>query len=84
MKIRCHHLGMVAGFALLLSLSAATDRSWSAGQTGTTPATSAPILLMPTVEENHPSPVPVLLLAAGLFGGAALVRWRQRQRQRER
>ena len=81
MKIRCHHLGMVAGFALLLSLSAAVDRSWAVDQTGTTPTTSAPILLTPTVEENHPSPAPVLLLAAGLFGGAAMVRWRQRQRE---
>lgn len=82
MKIRCHHLGMVAGFALLLSLSAAADRSWSAAQTDAVPATSMPVLLTPSVAESHPSPAPVLLLAAGLFGGAALVRWRQRQRER--
>lgn len=79
MKIRCHYLGMVAGFALVLSLSAAADQSWSSNRASLT-AEPTPILLAQPVGENHPAPAPVLLLAAGLFGGAAMVRWRQRQR----
>lgn len=82
MDIRCHHLGMVAGFALALSLSAASDLSWSSSQTKLDSTDPAPIVFDHAVSQGPPSPAPVLLLAGGLFGFAAYVRWRQRQRER--
>lgn len=81
MDIRCHHLGMVAGFALALSLSAAADVSWSSTQAEAPSADPAPIVFEHAVSQSPPSPAPVLLIAGGLFGFAAYVRWRQRRRE---
>jgi len=80
MKIRCHHLGMDAGFALVLSLSAAADLSWSSKQSAAPSADPAPIVFDNSADQSPPSPAPVLFLAGGLFGFAAMVRWRQRRR----
>ncbi len=83
MVIRCHHLGLVAGFALVLSLSAAADLSWSSSaEASTTPQTTT-VAFDHVADQSPPSPAPVLLLAGGLFGFAAMVKWRQRQRDRD-
>ena len=79
MAIRCKHLGLIAGLALALSVSAATD--WPATIAEPT-ATPKPNQVVTTTDADDASPVPapVLFLAGGLLGLAAYLRWRQRGR----
>ena len=73
--IRCKYLGLIAGLALALSVSAATD--WPA--TSTEPvATPKQNQVVTTTDDASPVPAPVLFLAGGLLGLAAYLRWRQR------
>jgi hypothetical protein len=73
--IRCRHLGVIAGLALALSVVAASDRVVEAP--AATLAVPVTMQLAPK-PEAAPAPAPVLFLAGGLFGLAALVRWRQK------
>lgn len=73
--IRCKYLGLIAGLALALSVSAATD--WPA--TSTEPVvTPKQNQVVTTTDDASPVPAPVLFLAGGLLGLAAYLRWRQR------
>lgn len=82
MAIRCHHLGLISGLALALSLSAAADLSLSAADAIPPSADIGHIVFGLEASETPPFPAPVLFLAGGLLGLAAMVRWRQRMRQR--
>ena len=75
--IRCKHLGLIAGLALALSVSAATD--WPA-TTAEPTATPKQNQVVTTTNEASPVPAPVLFLAGGLLSLAAYLRWRQRGR----
>lgn len=82
MRIRCQHLGLIAGLALALSVSAASD--WSASDA--TPASAQPDSAHAAFTHSSadtsslPVPAPVLFLAGGLLAMVAMVRWRQRTR----
>ena len=75
--IRCKHLGLIAGLALALSVSAATDWPATTAEPTTTPKQNQ---VVTTTDDASPVPAPVLFLAGGLLGLAAYLRWRQRGR----
>lgn len=69
MGIRCHHLGVIAGLSLMLSVAAA---SLLPEPLPVDPANA------PAAEQTSPVPAPVLFLAGGLLAAVAMVRWRQK------
>ncbi|MBI5462756.1 MAG: hypothetical protein HY941_11290 [Gammaproteobacteria bacterium] len=79
MKIRCKYVGLIAGLALALSVSAATDY-WPASAAEAKATRTAEAAVMLKADEASPVPAPVLFLAGGLLGLAAFLRWRQRMR----
>lgn len=75
MAIRCHHLGLVAGLSLILSVTAASQLSGPLSASDAAPAQTA---VVHTAGETSPVPAPVLFLAGGLLALVAMVRWRQK------
>ncbi len=79
MAIRCKYVGLIAGLAIALSVSAATD--WPAAKATKTAATTDSSQTITTpADDASPVPAPVLFLAGGLLALAAYLRWRQRAR----
>lgn len=78
MLIRCHHLGLIAGLALALSLSAS---EWTSPGPAHTPVAVEQAAFHSAEAPVSPVPAPVLLLAGGLLAVAAMVRWRQHLRR---
>ncbi len=76
--IRCKYVGLIAGLAIALSVSAATD--WPAAKATKTAAPAKTSEIVTTTEDASPVPAPVLFLAGGLLALAAYLRWRQRAR----
>ena len=76
MVIRCHHLGLIAGLALVLSVSAS---EWTTSVPEIPPGGQAVVEQVAT--PVSPVPSPVLSLAGGLLALAAMVRWRQHLRR---
>lgn len=77
MRIRCQHLGLIAGLALALSVMAAV--SWST-ETPAPEAVDMSGYASFSLRRDDVSPVPaaVLFVAGGLIAVVAMVRWRQK------
>lgn len=73
MAIRCHHVGLFAGLALVLSVAAASQLPELPAAEPQPTAAADPV---PT--DAPPVPAPVLFLAGGLLAVVAAVRWRQK------
>lgn len=79
MRIRCQHLGLIAGLALALSVSATSD--WSTESQAQVPADMAGHASFALrTDEVSPVPAPVLFVAGGLIAVVAMVRWRQKHK----
>lgn len=73
MAIRCHHVGLFAGLALVLSVAAASQLPELPAAEPVSAADAAA-----ASSDTPPVPAPVLFLAGGLLAVVAAVRWRQK------